>query len=110
MRILFFLTLAVLWLGVIFKWQMRKDARRERLSLFPGERGEWITGPCHCGNPRKGWESIEVSRENFMLLLRCRQCGQFWEEKMEGKAYNRWREVDDTHVRTFYIFEPPEKV
>lgn len=109
MKLLLFFILAVLWLGVMFKWQMRKDVPRERLSQFAGERGKWNTGPCHCGSQRREWEPLEVGRENFTLLLRCRQCGQFWEEKMEGKALNRWREVDETHVRTFYVFEPPEK-
>lgn len=106
MKILFYLILAVMWLGVIFKWQMRKDARRDSAPSIPGLRGGWTREPCHCGSLRKDWEAIEVSRENFTLLLRCRQCGQFWEEKLEGKASNRWREVDKLHVSAVYIFEP----
>ncbi|MFZ5639816.1 MAG: hypothetical protein ACOY4Q_03895 [Bacillota bacterium] len=108
MNIVLIITLMLLWLGVILKWQMRREARRERLASFPGQRGEWITGPCPCGCPRRDWEALEVSREAFTLLLRCRQCGKFWEEKMEGKAFNKWREVDSLHVRAFYSFEPQE--
>lgn len=109
MKIFLFFILAILWLGVMFKWQMRKDARRESALSLPGERGEWTTVSCRCGSLRKDWEPIEVSRENFTLLLRCPQCGQLWEEKLEGRAYNKWREVDHIHVSAFYTYEPGDK-
>jgi len=108
MKVFLFFTLAVLWLGVIFKWQMRKNARRERSLHYPGNRGEWTTGPCDCGARRREWTPLEVCPEAFALLLRCRQCGQFWEEKLEGKAYSKWRKVDNDHVRACYNIEPAE--
>ena len=104
-KLLFYIILAVFWLGVIYKWQMRKDARREAKPLLPGQHGEWGTECCNCGTPRREWESLGVNRENFTLLLKCRECGQLWEEKLEGKAVNKWREVDREHAGFYYNFD-----
>ena len=102
--ILFFAILGILWFFVMINYADKKTAREKkglanRLPLA----GSWGTETCLCGSNRRHWKAMDMNRPEHLVLLRCSQCGELWEEKM-GIYGSKWRPVDHTYAKGQYTF------